>query len=112
MAERNVYKLGISLLFIMLVLTGCASTAGDAPEAVLLAQTFLAEHLNVDVAEIAIVDFEPVEWTDSCFGWGGPAESCAAVMTPGWRVHFEVNQQEYEVRLNESGTQVRLPQTP
>ena len=46
----------------------------------------------------------------SCFGLGGPAETCAAVVTPGWLANFEVSGQPYEVRFGETGTIARSPQ--
>ncbi len=36
----------------------------------------LAQELKVDPLTIALVSAEAVEWSDSCLGLGGPAESC------------------------------------
>ena len=118
--KNSLIKKGISLFFIVMVLlqlTACGTTTTDTeenfpPAAVLEAQSWLAEQLNVPVANIKIVSTEQVEWTDSCFGLGGPAETCAAEATPGWRINFEVNGQAYEVRSNETGTLARSPQIP
>lgn len=83
---------------------------GLPADAVLVAQTWLADQLGVTVEEVTIISTEQVEWTDSCLGLGGPAEICAAVITPGWQANFEVNGQSYEVRVDEAGTTIRSPQ--
>jgi hypothetical protein len=102
-------------LLISLFLAACRSievpTGGGLPAgAVLTAQSWLADQLGVAVEEVTIINSEQVEWTDSCLGLGGPAEICAAAITPGWQATFEVNGQQYEVRVDESGTTVRSPE--
>ena len=66
------------------------------------------EQLNVAVDQVRIVDLEQAEWTDSCLGLGRLNESCLQVVTPGWRVVFEVNGVTYEVRTDETGDTIRL----
>lgn len=119
--KTTIYKKGIVYilpLILLLLLPACGATATtgadeegeQAPAAVLAAQSWLAEQLSVAVEEVNLLSTEQMEWTDSCLGLGGAAESCAAVMTPGWQANFEVEGQEFEVRLDESGTNVRSPQ--
>jgi len=110
MFKKNVLKIVFSYVFIILLLTACGSEEDSPPAAVLQAQSLLAEQINVPVEEIMIVSMEEVEWTDSCFGLGGAAEICAAEMTSGWKVIFDVNGQQYEVRSNKLGTIIRIPQ--
>lgn len=88
--------------------TGETPAAGLPPEAVLAAQRFLAEQLSVAVEQVEIVEVEQAVWTDSCLGLGGPAESCLRTDVPGWRIAFEVNEQTYEVRTDETGSTIRL----
>jgi heat shock protein HslJ len=78
------------------------------PEAALDAQQWLMEQLNVAVDQVRIVDLEQADWTDSCLGLGRLNESCLQVITPGWRVVFEVNGVTYEVRTDETGDILRL----
>lgn len=85
------------------------ATVGDAlPPAVEAARAALASELGVEPAAIELINFEQREWSDSCLGLGGPAESCAAVVTPGWEVTLEVDGQPYEVRTDFDGEQVRI----
>lgn len=110
-----VYVLALMLL---LGLTACGATVTPEPEeeaapgAILEAQSWLAEQLAVSVDDVELVSSEQVEWPDSCFGLGGAAEICAAEATPGWRATYKVNSQDYEVRLNETGSLARSPQIP
>lgn len=94
---------------------GTATPGGDAtaspilpPEAVLNAQQWLSTQLSVAVEQIRIVDLSQEEWTDSCLGLGRLNESCLQAITPGWRAVFEVNGVTYEVRTDETGSNIRL----
>ena len=42
--------------------------------------------IGVDMNTLKILSSSIEIWSDSCFGLGTPAEICAAVMTPGWRI--------------------------
>lgn len=79
------------------------------PEAAVQAQQWLADQLEVQVEEVAIISQEQREWSDSCLGLGGPAEACLTVITPGWLVILEVDGRHYEVRTDESGRAIRSP---
>jgi len=85
-----------------------AATLDLPPQVVLDAQQWLATQLNMAVEQLQIVEMEQAEWTDSCLGLGRLNESCAQVITPGWRVVFEINGQPYEVRTDETGSTIRL----
>jgi hypothetical protein len=91
------------------VATPDAGTGGElSTELASAATAWLAGQANVAAADLSVVEAERVEWTDGCFGLGGPAESCLAAMTPGWRIVFEAGGQQYEVRTDEAGTSFRL----
>lgn len=89
-------------------LTTTPASRSLAPEAVLHAQEWLATQLDVPTTQVQITEVEQVEWSDSCLGLGRLNETCAAVITPGWRVIFQVNSQRYEVRTDETGASIRL----
>jgi hypothetical protein len=77
------------------------------PDAALEAQRRISESLNLPVDQVEIVSATQVNWRDSCLELGGPEESCAQVITPGWRIVVRADEKEYEVRTDELGTQVR-----
>lgn len=83
---------------------------GTSPQdpAVAEAQRVLAEQLGVNADEIEHVMTEQVEWADACLELGEADEMCAQVITSGWRVTFNVNGEEYEVRTDETGGNVRI----
>lgn len=68
----------------------------------------LATKLGVSPAAVEIINFESAEWGDACLGLGGPAEICAAVITPGWRIILNSAGVEYEVRTDTAGTLIRI----
>lgn len=104
--KTMVWKL-ISLGLAILSLAACGQQSSKVAQ---LAQSMLATQLDVPVENVGITSTKKVEWTDSCLGWGGPAESCAAVITPGWQIFFAVDGAEYEVRANQDGTIIRTAQ--
>jgi hypothetical protein len=83
-----------------------AEGAADAITAAAVA--FLADQLGLTPDDIAVVSAEITEFTDSCLGLGGPAESCLQAITPGWLVMLDVGGQAYEVHTDETGQQVRV----
>jgi len=84
---------------------------GLPPVAVVKAREVLAAELNVGVEQVAIQSYARQDWTDSCLGLGGPAESCLAAIYPGWQVMLLVDGGEsYEVRTDELGEIIRIKQ--
>jgi hypothetical protein len=80
----------------------------DAAEAIIAAvRAHLAGELGIAESEIEVISVEPAEFSDSCLGLGGPAESCLQAITPGWLVMLDVGGQTYELHADETGRQVR-----
>lgn len=77
------------------------------PAAVKLARTQLAQLIKVNEADVLILEVKPETWTDSCLGLGGPAESCAFVMTPGYSVRMRAAGRAYDYRTDADGLAVR-----
>lgn len=77
------------------------------PAGVSAARTALATELAIDSSKILILEAIETDWSDSCLGLGGPAESCAAVITPGYNVLMQANGKEYRYRTDVAGTAVR-----
>ena len=85
-----------------------ADPATEYPVSVVNARQALATELGAPLDAVDVVSFERAEWSDSCLGLGGPAESCLAEITPGWRVMLSFDGTVYEVRTDESGEAVRI----
>ncbi len=84
----------------------------DASSAISAAAVaFLAQQLGVAEEEIEVTEIAEVEFSDSCLGLGGPAESCLQAITPGWLVLLDVNGETYEVHTDQTGEQVRVAST-
>jgi hypothetical protein len=117
-----------SLLVPVLLLTACAapvaeeadtepdvtspaasddSPEGDPGTAAQAARETLAARLGVDSNDIAVESAEAQEWSDSCLGLGGAAESCLQVITPGFAMVLTHNGTEYRYRTDIDGTVVR-----
>ncbi len=67
----------------------------------------LAQELNVDPLTITLESAESVEWTDSCLGLGGPAESCLQAITPGFLVKVSHDGTVYEFHTDQTAESVR-----
>ena len=77
------------------------------PTAVQSAKDALAERLGVDVSTVVVLEATEREWSDSCLGLGGPAESCLQAITPGYAVLLVQSGTEYRYRTNDDGSSVR-----
>jgi len=79
------------------------------PVAVVKARAALATELDVGIETVSIEAYERQEWSDSCLGLGGPAESCLVAIHPGWQVLLlVVDGETYEVRTDELGEIIRI----
>jgi hypothetical protein len=92
--------------------TATPEVTGAGNAAVAAARAHLARELGVDEAEIDVISFEHTEFSDSCLGLGGPAESCLDAITPGWLIMLDVQGQTYEVHTDETGQNVRIAGEP
>ena len=81
------------------------------PPAAQAAREALAKELGVPLESVTIQRAEPTEFTDSCLGLGGPAESCLRAATPGYTVTLEVNGEQYIYHTDQTGENVRRAQT-
>ena len=79
------------------------------PRSIVAAIRFLADELQVNPASVQVLDFSPVEWSDSCLGFPRQNEQCLQMLTPGWRVMMKVSGNIYELHTDEIGDQVRRP---
>ncbi len=77
------------------------------PAGVSAARTQLSQEAGVEEGQILIVTAFEKEWSDSCLGLGGAAESCLMVITPGYEVTMQAGGKTYVYRTNADGTAVR-----
>jgi hypothetical protein len=109
-------------LFCLLALLGaCASRTTEPPtptpevfnplppeqRAFEAAREVLAGQLGLDPLAIRLVETTPVDWPDACLGLPVAGESCAQVVTSGFRVVVETGGTSYEFRTNRDGSLVR-----
>jgi hypothetical protein len=77
------------------------------PPAVTAARQALADLLMLQPDAISVAAYAPAEWSDSCLGLGGASESCAQVVTPGYRVILKAGEKFYVYHSNQDGSTLR-----
>lgn len=78
------------------------------PDVALNVQNKVSEVLGVPVESIQLQNIEKMDWPNSCLGLPSEGdEVCAEVITPGWLLTFNINNQEYQYRVDSTGTVVR-----
>lgn len=77
------------------------------PQAVAAVKTHVAQTEGVSEGQVIVLTAFEKEWSDSCLGLGGPAESCLTVITSGYEVTVQAGGSEYVYRTNEDGSQIR-----
>jgi hypothetical protein len=80
----------------------------NLPMAVIAAIQNLSDLLGILQEDIVVVEYEFVNWSDSCLGYSNLSEQCLQVITPGYRVILESNDQNYEYHTDVSGRSLRL----
>jgi len=89
-------------------LAPAAGLAAEAPENIIeAARMALSLALGLDIADIAIVKAEPVEWPDGCLGLSLPGQACTEAITPGYLIEFAANGRQYAYHTNQDGSVVR-----
>jgi hypothetical protein len=111
----------VMLLFAGVVLGACSSnqsnvTATQAdpalanvlpPDVALNVQNFISESMGVPLENIEITEVEQKEWPNGCLGLPEGDEACIEAITPGWLLTFNVDNQEYQYRVDQTGTVIR-----
>ncbi len=86
---------------------GTGPDQAEQPDYVRAARQALAAARNFQLNEISTVSVEAVDWSDSCLGLGGPAESCAQMITPGYKIILKAGGEEFEFHTDATGQSVR-----
>jgi hypothetical protein len=66
----------------------------------------LSKALNLPPGQITWLSTEAVEWPDGCLGVQKTDMMCTQVIVPGYKILLQVNGVLYEMRTNETGSQV------
>lgn len=88
-----------------------ASLSQDERKLVNLVRKDLGQKLNIDSSGIVLLKAEKVEFNDSSLGCPQEGYSYLGVVTPGWKMLFEVEGKIYDYRMSEgSSTGIICPQ--
>jgi hypothetical protein len=68
----------------------------------------LADMLKIDISEITVKNISEQEFTDSCLGAGGAAESCLQVITPGFVIDMTAKELDFTFHTSADGSVIRL----
>jgi hypothetical protein len=77
------------------------------PDVALNVQNFISESMAVPLDSIKITQVEQREWPDGCLGLPEGDEACVEAITPGWLLTFNIDNQEYKYRVDQTGTVIR-----
>jgi hypothetical protein len=77
------------------------------PEVALNVQNFISETMGVAVENVEITNVEQMDWPDGCLGLPQGDEVCVEAITPGWLLTFDIDNQEFRYRVDQTGTVIR-----
>lgn len=114
-------KYWILILLAGILLSACGSNQPNAvatqvdpvlenvlpPGVALNVQNFISESLAVPPESIQITNVEQKDWPNGCLGLPEGDEACVEAITPGWLLTFNINNQEYKYRVDQTGTVIR-----
>lgn len=82
-------------------------TVQEAP-VVQEAGEWLANYLGVTADLVVATEVTEEVWPDGCLGLPGPKEVCTMALVQGYKIIFNVNGEEYEVRTDMDATKIRI----
>jgi hypothetical protein len=118
------FKISLIILSgLLLTITACASALDTAPKpspeekganepAVQSAKQVLADELSIAVNDIKVIEYEEVQWRNSCLGVEVKDQMCLEVITPGYKIILEVEGTQYEAHTDQDGNAVRFIEQP
>lgn len=89
-----------------------APTAKPVPESVLTVGQKLAQQLDLQPTQVAIASLEDETWENDCLGIVLEGNTCNAIETQGFKVIFQVGDDQYIYHMDEPGDIVRLALAP
>ena len=111
--EAKIIVVVVVAIGLALALSGCEPAVPEdptdaPPEVEQAAMMALSDETGIAMEDMEIVDAEWTEWPDACLGLGEPDEVCAEVITPGWELTILAQGEEYIVRTDDVGAEVRI----
>ena len=111
----------MTLLLAGVVLSACSSNQANPPatqvdpalenvlppDVALNVQNFISESMAVPLESIEITSVEHKDWPNGCLGLPEGDEACVEAITPGWLLTFNIDNQEYKYRVDQTGTVIR-----
>ena len=79
----------------------------DGNVAVSAVQSYVANVENIERDAVTILNVTQQDWSDTCLGLGGPAESCLVAITPGFSVTVSIGGVEQTFRTDSVGSDIR-----
>jgi hypothetical protein len=71
----------------------------------------LSNQLNIEPSAVSVLSVESVQWPDSCLGVQATGIMCSMIVTPGYRIVLEAQDQTYEYHTTGNGDHlVGLPE--
>lgn len=74
----------------------------NLPKIIELAKDDLAKKLNIDLSKITIKSMEVIQWSDSSLDCPEPGKMYLQVITPGYKVIFSYQGEQYEYHTNQT----------
>jgi len=87
-------------------------TEEPVPEAVLMIGQTLAQQLHLEQSQVAIASLEKHTWKDNCLEITLEGATCSKKQIPGFKVVFQVGENQYTYHMDESGDILRLVSAP
>ncbi len=80
----------------------------NSNETVQEAGEWLVNYLGVTADLVVATEVTEKVWPDGCLGLPGPKEVCTMELIQGYKIIFNVNGEEYEVRTDMNATRIRV----
>ena len=81
-------------------------TAPTGMDVALKVRQQVENELKKDLAEIRLVELEAVDWPNACLGVQEDGQSCAEVITPGYRVVLAVGSDKFTFHTDQAGEKI------
>jgi hypothetical protein len=117
---RRIKQYTYIILIFSFLLVACIPTQieqikaelGEVPGFVDDLHVNLSDDYGISTDKVTLIKIEPVNWSNSCLGVEIENQMCLDVITSGYRIVFDTPQGEFVFHTNETGSNIRLAQSP